>query len=92
MKYINADTYLRPPQNLRWSSLCHYLMAKSSYGPTYTSAMGKFIVNIGNFIEGKSLCKVSNKDFRVISFEVLVMFFTTDFERIFISPVLVTVI
>ena len=54
--------------------------------------MGKFIVNIGNFIEGKSLCKVSNKDFRVISFEVLVMFFTTDFERIFISPVLVTVI
>ena len=67
-------------------------MAKSSYGPTYTSAMGIFIVNIGNFIEGKSLCKVSNKDFRVISFEVLVMFFTTDFERIFISPVLVTVI
>ena len=66
-------------------------MAKSSYGPTYTSAMGKFIVNIGNFIDG-SLCKVSNKDFRVISFEVLVMFFTTDFERIFISPVLVTVI
>ena len=67
-------------------------MSERSYDPTYTSAMGKFTVNIGNFIDGKSLCKASNKDLRIISFEVLVTFFTTDFERIFISAVLVTAI
>ena len=44
--------------------------------------MGNSIVNIGNFIDEKNLCKVSTKDFRIISFEVLLMFFTFHFERV----------
>ena len=51
--------------------------------------MSNFIVNIGNFIDENILCKVRSNDFRIISFEVLLMFFTFDFEGIFISCVLV---
>ena len=51
--------------------------------------MDNFIVNIGNFIDKKILCKVRSKDFRIIFFEVFLMFFTFDFDGIFISCVLV---
>ena len=49
--------------------------------------MGNFIVNIGNFIDEKRLSKVSSTDFRIIPFEVLLMVFIFDFERILISCV-----
>ena len=51
--------------------------------------MDNFIVNIGSFIDKKILWKVRSKDFRIISFEVFLIFFTFDFEGIFISCVLV---
>ena len=48
--------------------------------------MDSVIVNNGNFIEEKILCKVSSKDFRINSFELLLLFFTSDIDE-FLFPV-----